>query len=257
MTTIVHSPEAMITWRRSLPTGKSLGFVPTMGALHAGHADLIRRARAECDFVVVSIFVNPTQFNDPKDFQAYPLTWEADCSLCTELGVDAILYPRSESLYPDSYTYRVTELELSRQLEGASRPGHFDGVLSVVLKLLLMVMADRAYFGEKDWQQLQLVQGMVQAFFLPVRIVPVPTVREHDGLALSSRNVRLTPAGRALAAAFPKALRDSTSADEAKARLERAGIQVDYVVDLQGRRLGAILLDGVRLIDNWNLESGQ
>lgn len=165
MPQVLQNPLQMKQWRQAVPDGAVVGFVPTMGALHAGHADLIRRARSECDQVVVSIFVNPTQFNDPKDFKAYPLTWDADCALCRDCGVDAILYPRYESLYPDNYEYRVTELKLSRTLEGTSRPGHFDGVLSVVLKLLLMVLPHKAYFGEKDWQQLQLVRGMVEAFF--------------------------------------------------------------------------------------------
>jgi pantoate--beta-alanine ligase len=232
--------------------GRSVGFVPTMGALHAGHRALLERARAENDRVVLSIFVNPTQFNDPADLARYPRTLEADQALAEGL-VDDVLAPPANELYPDEYNYRVTENDLSLKWEGAHRPGHFDGVLTVVLKLINLVRADRAYFGEKDWQQLQLVRGMARAYFLPVEIVACPTVRAADGLALSSRNARLSPAGREHAAAFSKILRHSPSAAAATAGLQAAGFAVDYVDDHSGRRLGAVQLEGVRLIDNVGL----
>lgn len=248
-----RDPAAMQDWQRARPAAGPLGCVPTMGALHAGHAALIERARAECADVVVTIFVNPTQFNDPKDCATYPQPLEADLALCRELGVTGVFLPAREQLYPDAFRYRVEETEASCGLEGTHRPGHFTGVLTIVLKLLQLVGPDRAYFGEKDWQQLSLVRGMAQAFFLPVEIVACPTVREPDGLALSSRNVRLSVEARSRAAAFPRALVDSATPEEAAERLRAAGFTVEYVEDTDGRRLGAVVLDGVRLIDNWPL----
>ncbi len=240
-------------WRRLRASpdwaGAAVGFVPTMGALHAGHIDLLQRARAENARVVLSVFVNPTQFNDPADLERYPRTWDADLALAQPL-VDAILFPSAAEMYPDGYRYRITENDLSRRLEGAHRPGHFEGVLTVVLKLLNLVQPQRAYFGEKDGQQLQLVRGMVDAFFLPVTIVTCPTVRAADGLALSSRNARLAPAARAQAAAFPRILRKAPSAEHAAAELAAAGFEVDYVEDTWDVRLGAVRIDDVRLIDN-------
>ena len=235
-------------WRR-LQTG-DVGFVPTMGALHAGHAELLTRAFRENNCSVLSIFVNPTQFNDPKDLAGYPRTWEADLAVARANGVDAILAPDSSALYPDGYRYQVRETRDSAVLDGAHRPGHFDGVLSVVLKLLNLVNPHRAYFGEKDFQQLALVRGMVDAFFLETEIVPVATVREADGLALSSRNLRLTPEERARAPLFARALREAQSATEAAELLAQEGFGVDYVEDRGGRRYGAVRLGEVRLIDN-------
>jgi pantoate--beta-alanine ligase len=232
--------------------GQSVGFVPTMGALHAGHRALLERARAENDTVVLSIFVNPTQFNDPGDLERYPRTVDADLALAGAL-VDHVLVPDPKEMYPDGYRYRVTEHAQSATLEGAHRPGHFDGVLTVVLKLLNLVRPDRAYFGEKDRQQLELVQGMVRALHLPVDIVPCPTVRDPDGLAQSSRNRRLSPGARARASAFPRILREAPDARSAAQALKGAGFGVDYVEDREGVRLGAIRLEDVRLIDNVRL----
>ena len=232
--------------------GRTVGFVPTMGALHAGHRALLERARVENDRVVLSIFVNPAQFNDAADLARYPRTLEADMALA-EGFVDDVLAPPAAELYPDEYRYRVTENELSHHWEGAHRPGHFDGVLTVVMKLLNLVQAHRAYFGEKDWQQLQLVRGMARAYFLPVEIVACPTVRADDGLALSSRNQRLSPAGRDQAAVFPKILQDASHPVVAASALRAAGFTVDYVVDHEGRRLGAVRIEEVRLIDNVRL----
>ncbi|MDQ5980087.1 MAG: pantoate--beta-alanine ligase [Verrucomicrobiota bacterium] len=232
--------------------GKSVGFVPTMGALHLGHRALLARARAENDRVVLSIFVNPTQFNDPADLAKYPRTLEADLRLASGLADDVIV-PTPDELYPDGYAYRVTEEKLSRDLEGAHRPGHFDGVLTVVLKLLNLVAPQRAYFGEKDWQQLRLVDGMARALLLPVEIVPCPTEREIDGLALSSRNRRLSHGARVRAAQFPAILRAADTAAAAVVALDAAGFGVDYVEDRDGVRLGAVRIENVRLIDNVRL----
>ena len=229
--------------------GRSVGFVPTMGALHEGHRALLARARAENERVVLSIFVNPAQFNDPNDLKKYPRTLAADLALAGGLADDVIV-PEAAELYPDEYRYRVTENQLSRELEGAHRPGHFDGVLTVVLKLLNLVQPQRAYFGEKDWQQLQLVRGMAEALLLPVEIIPCETVRAADGLALSSRNRRLSPAARTRAARFPMILRSAPAAPAAAEELHTAGFAVDYVEEREGRRLGAVRLEEVRLIDN-------
>lgn len=231
----------------------TIGLVPTMGALHAGHEALLKRARAENERVVLSIFVNPTQFNDPNDLESYPRTLEADLDLARPY-VDAVLTPTVDDFYRDGFRYRVTETELSRRWEGVHRPGHFDGVLTIVLKLFNVVQAKRAYFGEKDWQQLRLIRGMVEALFLPIEIVSCPTVRDVDGLALSSRNRRLSQLGRRHAAAFPEALRLARDAAAAAANLKMHGFEVDYVDDFEGVRLGAVRIDGVRLIDNVKLQ---
>lgn len=243
-------------WRRERDAiaraGLTVGFVPTMGALHEGHVSLLERARAENDRVVMSIFVNPTQFDDPADLGRYPRTLEADLALAGD-NVDLVLLPDPAEMYADQYRYRVSEHVQSAVMEGAHRPGHFDGVLTVVLKLLNLVRPDRAYFGEKDRQQLDLVQGMARALFLPVEIVPCPTVRDPDGVAMSSRNRRLSPGARARAAAFPRILRDSADAAAAARELEHSGFGVDYVEDHGGVRLAAVRLDEVRLIDNVRL----
>jgi pantoate--beta-alanine ligase len=247
-------------WREHRRTqrrdGIPLGFVPTMGALHEGHLSLVRRSRSENDATLVSIFVNPTQFDDHVDYEKYPRTLEDDVRMLEAAGADYVLLPSQADLYPDGFRYRVIELDRSRTLEGAHRPGHFDAVLTVVLKLLQLAAAERAYFGEKDWQQLQLVRGMADAFFLPTTIVPVGTVRETDGLALSSRNRRLPAADREKAPAFHRALVDSATPDQASRALRAGGFAVDYVEDVDGRRLGAVRLGGVRLIDNVALNGG-
>lgn len=249
MTTVIRSPQALKQWRRE-KAGLTVGFVPTMGALHAGHESLLKRCREENEICVLSVFVNPTQFNDPKDFEKYPQTWDQDLALAETAGVDVVFYPRPEEMYPDNYHYKVIENEISSVLCGRSRPGHFDGVLSVVMKLFNVVSPTKAYFGEKDFQQLTLIQGMVRAFFMDLIIVSVPTVREADGLAMSSRNKRLTPEQRAQAPWIYKALTSATTAADAARLLMEQGFKVDYVTDLRGRRFAAAFLGEVRLIDN-------
>ncbi len=234
----------------SATQGRRLGFVPTMGALHAGHATLFQRAKVANDLVLASVFVNPTQFDDPRDFNLYPRTLAADSALLDAAGVDAVFAPSVEEMYPNGTRYLVHEDELSGGLCGAHRPGHFIGMLTVVLKLLQIAQADRAYFGEKDYQQLELVRGLVKTFFVRTEIIAVPTVREADGLAMSSRNARLSPAERALAPRFHAALKSAPTADAARAQLEAAGFRVDYVEDRDDRRFGAVHLGQTRLIDN-------
>jgi pantoate--beta-alanine ligase len=247
---IFHSISEYRTFRRNLLSDVSVGFVPTMGALHKGHASLIEKSAAENNLTVLSIFVNPTQFNNPDDLKKYPRTWEADVELAKAAGANVILSPKYEELYADNYRFQLSEKEFSKKLCGAHRPGHFDGVLTVVMKLLQIVNPKKAYFGEKDFQQLQLIQDMTKAFFLPVEIVPGPTVREADGLAMSSRNVRLTPEGREKAPLLLKALKDGLSFDKAKQLLGEKQIELEYLEEHFGRRYIAAYIDGVRLIDN-------
>ena len=230
--------------------GLTVGFVPTMGALHDGHLSLIERARAENDRVVISIYVNPTQYDNPEDLERYPRTLAADVDKAESAGADLVINPTSDDIYHDNYRFRVTETDFSRELEGAHREGHFDGVLTVVLKLFNIVSADRAYFGEKDWQQLQLVRDMAAAFFIGTEIIAGPIVREADGLAMSSRNVHLTAEERSLAPEFHRILASGTSTTEIERRLSDTGFDVDYVERRGDRILGAVRLGKLRLIDN-------
>jgi len=230
--------------------GKTVGFVPTMGALHEGHLSLLLRAKRENDIAVASVFVNPTQFNDPKDLERYPRTLAADAKLLERAGTDFLLLPSPKDIYPDGYRYRVSETTDSAFLCGAHRPGHFEGVLTVVLKLLNLVRADRAYFGEKDYQQYHLIKGMAEAFFLATEIVPCPTVREADGLAMSSRNRLLAPANRTLAPALNRVLRSAAGPARIMKELKALGFEPDYAEERWGRRFAAAKLGKVRLIDN-------
>ena len=205
---ILHAPADLQTmadaWRRS---GKQIGFVPTMGALHEGHAALMRQARAASDVVVASLFVNPTQFGKGEDFAKYPRTLDSDRERARAEGVDVLFVPDSAAMYPTGYATFVDVEGLSSVLEGASRPGHFRGVATVVIKLLNIVKPHTAYFGQKDAQQVAVVKRMVADLNIDARIVVVPTVREPDGLALSSRNVYLDAAQRSGAPVLHRALR--------------------------------------------------
>lgn len=250
---IVESVAELIELRRARGPFTT-GFVPTMGALHDGHLSLIARAGADNDQAWASIFVNPAQFNESADLASYPRPRDEDLAKLQAAGCDLAFLPRAQDLYPDGYHYRVIENDLSRRFCGAGRPGHFDGVLTVVLKLLMLVRPERAYFGEKDFQQFRLVEGMARAFFLDTEIVPCALLREPDGLAMSSRNRLLTRPERERAPAFHRLLAESVaggrSADEASSALARAGFEVEYVADHDGRRLAAVRLGQVRLIDN-------
>jgi pantoate--beta-alanine ligase len=255
--------------------GELVGVVPTMGALHEGHLSLARRARAECERVITTIFVNPKQFNNPEDLKKYPRTEEADAALLATVPVDLIFAPQPEEVYPDGYSTNVTVAGVSEPLEGKMRPGHFDGVATVVSKLFGMTMADRGYFGQKDWQQLQVVQKLVADLNIPVAVVGCETIREADGLAMSSRNVRLTPEGRSVAGILYSAITaaaddiragqsDRMAIREAAEKVRAAGFErVEYIelrdavtllpsddVHRPRRMLAAAWLDGVRLIDN-------
>ena len=280
--TSIAALRARLAPRRGQGTG--IGFVPTMGALHEGHATLIREARRGNDFVVVSIFVNPLQFDRKDDMDHYPRTLESDTALCRDLGVDAVFAPSASEMYPEPPEMAIQLSQLGRHLCGASRPGHFEGVATVVLKLLQIVQPDRAYFGEKDAQQLAVIRRLVADFNLPVEIVGIPTVREPDGLAMSSRNRRLSPSGRIAALALVRALTAARQAIEAGERSPQAiraiaagqvvpdgnmRLDLDYleivdprtmqpVVEVTGPVLvaGALWVDGVRLIDNLTARPG-
>lgn len=189
--------------------GKTVGLVPTMGALHEGHASLVRRSVKDNDVTVVSVFVNPTQFNDKNDLKNYPRDLDADCRLLEECHADYVFAPEVEEMYPVPDERRFEYPPVSTVMEGAHRPGHFNGVCQVVSRLFYIVRPDRAYFGEKDWQQIAVVKAMVRHLALKVQIVECPIVREADGLARSSRNTLLTASERAIAPAIYKALSDS------------------------------------------------
>jgi pantoate--beta-alanine ligase len=227
-----------------------IGFVPTMGALHEGHLSLIKASKKENRFTVVSIFVNPTQFNDPNDYKNYPNTHTEDLLKLSALKVDYLFIPTRTLIYNDNYTYQIKENDLSKKLCGASREGHFVGVLTIVMKLFNIVKPAKAYFGEKDFQQYQLIKGMVDAFHMDVKIIALPTIRETDGLAMSSRNLLLTDSERKIAPAFSKLLRSNLSDEKIKSNLENEGFSIDYIETINGRRFGAVYLGNVRLIDN-------
>ena len=186
--------------------GKTIGLVPTMGAFHEGHLSLMRRAKADSDICVVTLFVNPTQFNDREDFARYPRDTARDARMAEVEGVDYLFAPTPEAMYPKGFDTVVTVPALSGRLEGAARPGHFAGVATVVAKLLNLAQADRACFGEKDWQQLQVIKALTRDLDIPTEIVGLPIIRESDGLALSSRNVRLTGEERSAALVISRAL---------------------------------------------------
>lgn len=230
---------------------KKIGFIPTMGALHEGHLSLIKTSIEDCDLTVVSIFVNPTQFNKSSDLENYPSNIGRDIQLLGESGVNYVFAPGFQSIYPDTYKYKVIETELSNKLCGSSRPGHFDGVLTVVMKLINIVKPNKAYFGEKDYQQYILIRKMVSAFFIDTEIVVCPIVRCDDGLAHSSRNERLTEDERKLAPVFPKLLKSGLPLSEIKNQLSSLGFKVDYIEEIDDRRYGAVYLGSVRLIDNF------
>jgi pantoate--beta-alanine ligase len=239
--------------RQVLDPSPTTGLVPTMGAFHDGHLALFRAAREECDLVVVSLFVNPAQFDAAEDLERYPRN-EHDAQLAEEAGVDVLFRPAVEELYPPGYQTWIEVEELSRPLEGRFRPGHFRGVATVCCKLFNIVRAHRAYFGQKDAQQVAVVRRMVRDLDLEVEIRVLPTVRDADGLAVSSRNVLLSPAEREAALALPRAL---ATGDPDRARALLNGLQVDYleIADFEPRVLAAAVRVGkTRLIDNVPLE---
>ena len=260
--------------------GKTIGLVPTMGALHEGHASLVRRAVVENDVVVVSDFVNPTQFNDPNDLLKYPRTLDADCDLLEREGAKIVFAPSVDEMYPEPDTRQFSYAPLDTVMEGKYRPGHFNGVCQIVSKLFMIVGPDRAYFGEKDFQQLAIIREMVKSLEMPVQIVGCPIVREFDGLALSSRNARLSDMERKQALNISKTLFDSVkfaenhTVVETQQMVENAirnadGLDLEYFEIVDGNTLQKItawedtnyavgcitvFCGDVRLIDNIKLK---
>jgi pantoate--beta-alanine ligase len=229
----------------------TIGLVPTMGALHAGHASLIRAARAKTDFTIVSIYVNPTQFGQGEDFDRYPRTLEADQQLCGAVGADLIFAPTPEQIYPEGFRTFVEVTGLGDHLCGPSRPGHFRGVATVVLKLFNIVLPDAAFFGQKDAQQARIIQQMAKDLDLLVKVIIVPTVREADGLAMSSRNRFLDPDQRRNAAVLFKALE---RAKELVARGERDVAKIESALAAEVASTPGAVMDYARLVDALTLQ---
>jgi len=230
----------------------TVGLVPTMGALHAGHLALLAAARAECDTVVMSLFVNPAQFGEPSDLNGYPRDRDRDLALAADAGVDFVFAPTVEEMYPPGYQTWVDVGELGNNLEGAARPGHFRGVATVCLKLFTIVRPDLAYFGQKDAQQVAVLRRLIADLDLELELRAVPTVRDDDGLALSSRNVKLSADERRRALALPRALATG-DVDAARQILEDAGVEIDYVATAPFDPpvlAAAIRVGSTRLIDN-------
>lgn len=268
---------ALSPWRRA---GEKIALVPTMGALHAGHLALIEAARASADCVIASIFVNPLQFNDPNDLARYPRREVEDAARLEEAGCDLLWLPTAEQLYPVGFATTVKVVGVSDRWEGEHRPGHFDGVATVVSKLFIATMPDAAIFGEKDWQQLAVIRRMTSDLGLPLEIMAHPTIREEDGLAMSSRNALLTPEERAKAPALYRLMNELSgeivggagsgpAIERAKQQLGDAGFgPIDYLAFVDGdtleplngyraggRLIAAAYLGSVRLIDNMSVIS--
>lgn len=278
---IIERIRPVTDWLRAArEPAKSLGFVPTMGALHAGHIALVERARRENDLVGCSIFVNPIQFNNPEDLEKYPRTLDEDLQMLRGAGCDVVFAPSAEEMYPGPVNERFDFGSLERVMEGKYRPGHFNGVAIVVKKLFNIFKPDRAYFGEKDFQQLRVIQTLVRMEDIPVEIIPCPTVREKDGLAMSSRNRRLSEAERSIAPEIHQVMLEvknqvgRMSVEEARKmainRLSKAGFVPEYVEiaavsdlqpidqwndDIPARIFVACYLGKVRLIDNLEIIS--
>ena len=235
--------------------GKSVGLVPTMGALHEGHLSLVKRCRRENDVVVVSVFVNPTQFNNKEDLRTYPRTEEADKALLAEAGCDIVFMPTVEEVYPEPDT-RVFNLgPVAEVMEGAMRPGHFNGVAQIVSKLFMMVKPDRAYFGEKDFQQIAVIRQMVKNEGFNLQIVPCPIVREADGLAKSSRNVRLSAEARQTAPSIYRTLQESLDYAKSHTVAETQKFVTDCINSYPGMEVEYYqIVDGITLmpVNNWN-----
>ncbi|MDC0534847.1 pantoate--beta-alanine ligase [Francisellaceae bacterium] len=230
----------------------SIGFVPTMGNLHAGHLSLLEKAKQENDIVILSVFINPTQFNNPDDYNRYPKTLDQDAELAEKAGTNIIFAPEENEMYPDNYNFRINCLDnMINIMEGKYRPGHFEGVLTIVLKLLIITQADKAYFSEKDYQQLYLVQKLTKAYLLKTEIVPCPIIRLKSGLPLSSRNNNLSPNGLQKAEEFAQMVRSPIEIPKIIQQLASQEIKVDYLEDHYNIRFVAAFVEGVRLIDNF------
>lgn len=270
--TLVELRAVVAGWKAA---GESVGVVPTMGALHSGHLSLVRAAKETCDRVIVTIFINPRQFDNPADYENYPRTEEEDARKLSSLKADVVYVPDGTQMYPTGFATTVSVSGISEELCGAHRSGHFDGVATIVTKLFTQTQADKAYFGEKDYQQLQIVTRLARDLDLPIEVVGCPTIREEDGLAMSSRNLLLSGRARTWAPALNRAMEEmaegllaggdlDTLKAEAVAQIKRAAFtKVEYLdlraadnlelldgPDRPARILAAAWLAGVRLIDN-------
>ena len=285
MPTLFRKPKEIRNYLKSVrcDSKQSIGFVPTMGYLHEGHRRLIRESKIQNDITVVSIYVNPLQFGQGEDYERYPRDLERDISICAEEGVDVVFAPSDEDMYPEKPLINIEIKGLTDILEGKFRPGHFNGVCTVVLKLFNIIQPDRAYFGEKDYQQLKVVQRLVEDLSLPVEIVPVPTVRDPDGLALSSRNTYLSPEERESALSLYRSFllaeklfkSGNTDANLLKEAIREFILTHQHVkgiddveitdqdlkpvneVKIGDRILLAVWVGSTRLIDNWRLGDAQ
>ena len=270
--TLVELRSKVAGWKAA---GESVAVVPTMGALHQGHLSLVRAAKEACDRVIVTIFINPKQFNNPEDYKNYPRTEEEDARKLIALKADVVYVPDGEQMYPNGFATTVSVEGITQGLCGAHRAGHFDGVATIVTKLFTQTQADKAFFGEKDYQQLQVVTRLARDLDLPIEVIGCPTIREEDGLAMSSRNLLLSDRARTWASELHRAMEEmsegllaggvlETLRAAAVSRVERAGFtQVEYLdlrsadqlelmttPDRPARLLAAAWLAGVRLIDN-------
>ena len=270
--TLVELRSKVAGWKAA---GESVAVVPTMGALHQGHLSLVRAAKEACDRVIVTIFINPKQFNNPDDYKNYPRTEEEDARKLIALKADVVYVPDGEQMYPNGFATTVSVEGITQGLCGAHRAGHFDGVATIVTKLFTQTQADKAFFGEKDYQQLQVVPRLARDLDLPIEVIGCPTIREEDGLAMSSRNLLLSDRARTWAPELHRAMEEmsegllaggdlETLRAAAVSRVERAGFtQVEYLdlrsadqlelmttPDRPARLLAAAWLAGVRLIDN-------
>ena len=270
--TLVELRSKVAGWKAA---GESVAVVPTMGALHQGHLSLVRAAKEACDRVIVTIFINPKQFNNPEDYKNYPRTEEEDARKLIALKADVVYVPDGEQMYPNGFATTVSVEGITQGLCGAHRAGHFDGVATIVTKLFTQTQADKAFFGEKDYQQLQVVTRLARDLDLPIEVIGCPTIREEDGLAMSSRNLLLSDRARTWAPELHRAMEEmsegllaggdlETLRAAAVSRVERAGFtQVEYLdlrsadqlelmttPDRPARLLAAAWLAGVRLIDN-------
>ena len=276
MTTLFTNRSSFQTWRNSIPEHQTVGFVPTMGALHAGHVSLIEQAKAECDVVVVSIYVNAMQFNSETDFTRYPRTEETDFQICNRANVDAVFAPVKSDVFPEDVVEILTPSKNAQGYEGADRPGHFAGVATVVDRLFNLVQPSIAYFGLKDYQQVAVINDMASQLHPNIVISPCETMREDDGLAMSSRNRFLTPSGRKSASTLNAALSKAVSLwnggryqsqeliESVTSELSQdSAIEVQYIAVVRNGTMeqvqvvsendviiAAIVVDGVRLIDN-------
>ena len=244
--------DSVVKWKkiRNTISSSNIGFVATMGCLHEGHKELILESKKNHTTTVVSIFINPHQFNNNQDLVTYPQTLEEDLVFLNDLKVDYVITPDKKMIYPDNYKFQVIEKNISQTVEGKHRPGFFEGILTAVLKLLVITRPEVAYFGEKDFEQYELIKEMAKAFLLDCKIQKVKTRREPSGLAYSSRNKNLTHSEKELASNIYYYLKNEKNPDKIKVELKNLGIKVEYICDHNQRRYIAAHINKTRLIDN-------